>query len=131
MTSPRNFYYHNLEDKERLLFEVPGAGLLIAHEWPVKPAGGATWEEAVYAAVGSPMVDRLICHFRPVLSFHGHMPHYGQGVRGPMGERPTKWIGLDMLIADRYRGVRNVAVCEFERPGRVKLLSVEEVGKKY
>ena len=125
-TSPRKLYYHNQEDEERLLLEAPGADLLVAHEWPVKLVQGATWEEVAYATIGSPTVDRLIRHFRPVLSFHGHIHRYGEGVRGPVGKRPTRWVGLDLLVADHYRGVRNVAVCEFKGPGKVKLLFVEE-----
>ncbi|OAQ20302.1 metallophosphoesterase family protein [Thermosulfurimonas dismutans] len=129
VTSPRKLYYHNQEDEEALLFHAPGADLFIAHEWPVKLASGATWEEAIYAAVGSPTVDRLIHHFRPALSFHGHMHRYAQGIRGPMGERPTKWVGLDMLIVDHYHRVRNVALCEFEGPGAVRLLFTAEARK--
>ena len=124
--SPRRLYFHNQEDEEAMLFNAPGADVLLAHEWPVKPVSGATWEEAVYAAIGSPTVDRLIRHFWPVLSFHGHMHRYERGIRGGMGERPTKWIGLDMLMADYMQRVFSIALCEFEGPGRVKLLGAFE-----
>ncbi len=127
VTTPRKLYYHNQEDEEALLSDASGADLLLAHEWPVKLGSGATWEEAAYRAVGSPTVGRLIRHFRPALSFHGHMHQYGQGTRGETNERPTKWIGLDMLMADCFQKVFSVALCEFKGPGRLRLLGVFEV----